>query len=336
MSSSASMLNPQISLLLLISFALSLSVSQSSTYHVFAIKEASVVDLQNAFKQNQLTSRQLVEFYIGEIRILNLVLRGVIEVNPDALYQANLADQQRKAKVPGSLYRLHGIPILLKDNIATKDKLNTTAGSFALLKSIVPWNAGMVMKLRKAGAIILEKASLSEWANFRSLAVPNGWSARGGQGKNPYVLSADPCGSSNGSTISVAANMVVVSLGSETDGSILCPTSFNGLVGIKPTVGLASRAGVIPVSPRQDTIGPICRTVTDAVYILNVTIGFDYYDAQATKEASKYIPRGGYMQFLKVDGLKGKRLGIVRNPFFNFANGSDLSQVFESHFQTLK
>ncbi|THG14799.1 hypothetical protein TEA_007786 [Camellia sinensis var. sinensis] len=308
MSSSASMLNLQISLLLLISFALSLSVSQSSTYHVFSIKEASVVDLQNAFKQNQLTSRKLVEFYIGEIRRLNLVLRGVIEVNPDALYQADLADQQRKSKVPGLLYGLHGIPILLKNNIAIEDKLNTTAGSFALLKSIVPRDAGVVMKLRKARAIILGKASLSEWANFCSLAAPNGWSAIGGQ--------VDPYGSSSGSAISVAVNMVAVSLGTETDGSILCPTSFNGVVGIKPTVGLTSRAGVIQVSPRQDTIG------------------FDYCDAQATKEASKYIPRGGYMQFLKVDGLKGKRLGIVRNPFFNFANGSDLSQVFESHFQT--
>ncbi|KAL7237405.1 hypothetical protein ACSBR2_003653 [Camellia fascicularis] len=332
MSSSASMLNPQISLLLLISFALSLSVSQSSTYHVFSIKEASMVNLQNAFKKNQLTSRQLVEFYIGKIRGLNLVLRGVIEVNPDALYQVDLADQQRKAKVPGSLYGLHGIPVLLKDNITTKDKLNTTAGSFALLKSIVPWDAGVVMKLRKAEGIILGKASLSEWANFRSLAAPNGWSARGGQGKNPYVLSADPCGSSSGLAISVAANMVAVSLGTETDGSILFLASFNGVVGIKPTVGLTSRVGVIPVSPRQDTI----ETVTDAVYVLNVTICFDYYDAQATKEASRCIPRGGYMQFLKVDGLKGKRLGIVRNPFFNFANGFDLSQVFESHFQTLR
>ncbi|GMP64180.1 hypothetical protein CsSME_00025571 [Camellia sinensis var. sinensis] len=151
-----------------------------------------------------------------------------------------------------------------------------------------------------------------------------------------------PYGSSSGSAISVAVNMVAVSLGTETDGSILCPTSFNGVVGIKPTVGLTSRAGVIQVSPRQDTIGwfmdytrwnrPICRTVTDAVYVLNVTIGFDYCDAQATKEASKYIPRGGYMQFLKVDGLKGKRLGIVRNPFFNFANGSDLSQEMIKEF----
>ncbi|KAL0334613.1 UNVERIFIED_CONTAM: putative amidase [Sesamum radiatum] len=165
------------------------------------------------------------------------------------------ADQEKKAKLPGSLSRLHGIPILLKDNISTKDKLNTTAGSLALFGSVVPRDAGVVTKLRKAGAIILGKASLSEWANFRSLTAPSGWSARGGQGKNPYVLSADPCGSSSGSAISVASNMVAVSLGTETDGSIICPSGFNGVVGIKPTVGLTSRGGVIPISPRQDTVG---------------------------------------------------------------------------------
>ncbi|KAF5947005.1 hypothetical protein HYC85_017233 [Camellia sinensis] len=276
------------------------------------LEKASVVDLQNSFKQNQLTSRQLVEFYIGEIRRLNLVLRGVIEVNPDALYQADLADQQQKAKVPGSLYGLHGIPILLKDNIATEDKLNTIAGLFALLKSIVPRDAGVVMKLRKAEAIILGKASLSEWANFCSVAAPNGWSAIGGQGKNPYVLSADPCGSSSGSAISVAVNMVAVSWEPRLMDQFFAQ-QFMDYTGWNR---------------------PICRTVTNAVYVLNVTIGFDYCDAQATKEASKYIPRGGYMQFLKVDGLKGKRMRIVRNPFFNFANGSNLSQYYNYNMVT--
>ncbi|KAK3028467.1 hypothetical protein RJ639_040036 [Escallonia herrerae] len=317
------------SLFLLLLALSSLSVSNS-------IKEATLQDLHYAFQQNRLTSRQLVDFYLGEIRRLNPVLKGVIEVNPDALYQADKADRERKARAHGSLSGLHGIPILVKDSIATKDKLNTTAGSFALLGSVVPRDAGVVAKLRKAGAIILGKASLSEWANFRSLVAPSGWSARGGQGKNPYVLSADPCGSSSGSAISVAANMVSVSLGTETDGSILCPSSFNAVVGIKPTVGLTSRAGVIPISPRQDTVGPICRTVSDAVYVLDAIVGFDHNDAEATREASKYIPHGGYTQFLKIDGLKGKRLGIVRNPFFKFPNGSALPQAFEHHLQTLR
>ncbi|KAM7479414.1 hypothetical protein LguiA_027627 [Lonicera macranthoides] len=306
--------------------------------NAYSIREATVHDLQTAFRQNQLNSRQLVEFYIREICRLNSLLKGVIEVNPDALYQADKADHERSASAPGSLFGLHGIPILLKDNIATKDKLNTTAGSFALLGSVVPRDAGVAAKLRKAGAIILGKASLSEWANFRSLMAPNGWSARGGLGKasNPYVLSGDPCGSSSGSAISVAANMVAVSLGTETDGSILCPASFNAAVGIKPTVGLTSRAGVIPITPRQDTVGPICRTVSDAVYVLDAIVGYDYNDAKATGEASKYIPCGGYAQFLKVDGLKGKRLGIVRDHFSQFPHGSVLPQAFEYHFQTLR
>ncbi|GFS29657.1 amidase family protein [Actinidia rufa] len=309
------MLNPKLSLQLLLFLVLLLSGSRTIPSNALSIKEASVRDFQTAFRTNQLNSRKLVEFYIEEIRRLNPVMRGVIEVNPDALYQADLADKERKAKAP---------------------RLNTTAGSFALLKSIVPRDAGAVTKLRKVGAIILGKSSLSEWASFRSINAPNGWSARGGQGKNPCVLSADPCGSSSGSAISVAANMVAVSVGTETDGSILCPSSSNAVVGIKPTVGLTSRAGVIPISPRQDTIGPICRTVADAVHVLDAIVGFDYNDAEATREAAKYIPRGGYTQFLKVDALKGKRIGIVRNPFFNFPNGSSLTQAFNYHFQTLR
>ncbi|KAJ0076747.1 hypothetical protein Patl1_36088 [Pistacia atlantica] len=318
----------------LLMILLSISTNTISSY-AFSIREATISDLQLAFKQHQLTSRQLVEFYLGEISRLNPVLNGIIEVNPDALHQADKADYERKVKAPGSLSGLHGIPILLKDNIATKDKLNTTAGSLALLGSIVPRDASVVTKLRKTGAIIFGKASLSEWAAFRSLSAPNGFSARGGQGKNPYVLSADPCGSSSGSAISVAANMVAVSLGTETDGSILCPSSSNSVVGIKPTVGLTSRAGVIPISPRQDTVGPICRTVADAVHVLDAIAGFDYNDP-ATKEASKYIPYGGYKQFLKPYGLKGKRLGIVRNPFFYFDKGSPLTQAFEYHLQILR
>ncbi|KAF8012528.1 hypothetical protein BT93_I0631 [Corymbia citriodora subsp. variegata] len=301
----------------------------------FSIREASISEIQLAFKQNQLTSRQLTEFYLGEIRRLNPVLRGVIEVNPDALHQAVKADRKCKAKPNGSLPVLHGIPILLKDNIGTKDELNTTAGSFALLGSVVARDAEVVARLRRAGAIILGKASLSEWANIRSTKAPNGWSARGGQGKNPYVLSAATCGSSSGPAISVAANMVAVSLGTETDGSILCPASFNSVVGIKPTVGLTSRAGVIPVTPGQDTIGPLCRTVSDAVYVLDAIVGYDYNDG-ATREASKYIPQGGYRQYLKAHGLWQKRLGIVRDPFFDFTNNPSQALAFQKHFRTMR
>ncbi|KAJ6765941.1 hypothetical protein OIU79_022003 [Salix purpurea] len=323
------------SLLFLILASLLLSGFFTKTSSAFSIEEAAIDDLRLAFKQNQLTSRQLVEFYLKRIRRLNPLLRGVIEVNPDALFLADKADLERKVNTPGSSGGLHGIPILLKDNIATKDKLNTTAGSYALLGSVVPRDAGVVMKLRKAGAIILGKSSLSEWSHFRSNGAPSGFCGRSGQGKNPYVLSADPCGSSSGSGISVAANMAAVSLGTETDGSILCPSSYNSVVGIKPTVGLTSRAGVIPIIPRQDTVGPLCRTVSDAVYVLDAIAGFDSNDA-ATGEAAKYIPNGGYRQFLNPLGLKGKRLGIVRDPFYNFGNESHLHRTFEHHFQTLR
>ncbi|XP_022762112.1 putative amidase C869.01 [Durio zibethinus] len=325
-----------VSLVLILSTILSSgSSTRTITNYAFSIKEATIKDIKLAFERNQLSSRQLVEFYMEEISRLNELLKGIIEVNPDALLQADAADKERKYKEPCSLPDLHGIPILLKDNIGTKDKLNTTAGSFALLGSVVPRDAGVVAKLRKAGAIILGKASLSEWANFRSLNAPAGFSPRGGQGKNPYVLSATPCGSSSGSAISVAANLVTVSLGTETDGSLLCPASFNSVVGLKPTVGITSRAGVIPVTPRQDTIGPICRTVSDAVYVLDAIAGFDSND-EATRYASYYIPHGGYKQFLNSYGLKGKRLGIVRNPFFQIAEGLGLGQTFENHLQTLR
>nr|DAD42830.1 TPA_asm: hypothetical protein HUJ06_001060 [Nelumbo nucifera] len=297
-------------------------ISTRVTVHGFSIKEANVDDLQLAFQQNKLTSRQLVEFYLGEISRLNPLVHGVIEVNPDALYQADKADGERKAKAPGWLSELHGIPVLVKDNIATKDKLNTTAGSSALLGSVVPRDAGVVKRLRDAGVVILGKASLTEWSDSRSLTLPDGWSARGGPGLNPYVLSASPCGSSSGSAISVAANMVAVSLGTETRASMICPANANSVVAIKPTVGLTSRAGIIPISLRQDSIGPICRTVSDAVYVLEAIVGFDENDAEATKQASKFIPHGGYKQFLKPDGLKGKRLGITRIPFLNYPSGS--------------
>ncbi|XP_027342473.1 probable amidase At4g34880 isoform X1 [Abrus precatorius] len=310
-----------------------LSLPPTTMGKVFSVEEATIYDLQHAFRTNQLTSRKLVEFYLKQIETQNPVLRGVLELNPDALAQADRADQERSAKAPGSFSALHGIPILLKDNIATKDKMNTTAGSYALLGSVVPRDAGVVTRLRKAGAIILGKASLSEWAHYRSNGAPSGWSARGGQGKNPYTL-GDPCGSSSGSSISVAANLVAVSLGTETDGSILCPSDSNSVVGIKPTVGLTSRAGVVPITPRQDTVGPICRTVSDAALVLETIVGIDTND-KATIQASKYIPKGGYAQFLKKDGLRGKRLGVVRL-FYNFGNDTFLRDTFKLHLETLR
>ncbi|XP_054786831.1 probable amidase At4g34880 [Prosopis cineraria] len=309
--------------------------SHSISIQEFSIKEATIDEIQLAFKQNKLTSRKLVEYYLGEIKRLNPVLKGVIEVNPDSLDQAGKADYERMIKAPESLFGLHGIPILLKDNIGTKDKLNTTAGSFALLGSTLPRDAGVVSKLRKAGAIILGKATMTEWASFRSLTLPNGWSARGGQGKNPYVLSANPCGSSSGSAISTTANMVAVSLGTETDGSLLCPASFNSIVAIKPTIGLTSRDQVIPISPRQDTVGSLARTVSDAAYVLDVIAGPDYNDPE-TRTWSKYVPQGGFKRYLNRYGLKGKRLGIVRNPFFSLLNDTDITLAFEKHFQTLR
>ncbi|MBA0642603.1 hypothetical protein Goklo_026959 [Gossypium klotzschianum] len=336
MASSSSLRSSSLFLFLILSSIFSFGFStRTITNYTFSIREATIKDIKQSFERNQLTSRQLVQYYLREIARLNGLLKGIIEVNPDALLQADTADKERKCKVNGSLPNLHGIPILLKDNIATKDKLNTTAGSFALLGSVVPRDAGVVEKLRKAGAIILGKASLSEWANFRSTTATSGFSPRGGQGKNPYVLSATPCGSSSGSAISVAANLVTVSLGTETDGSILCPSSFNSVVGLKPTVGLTSRAGVIPVTPRQDTIGPICRTVSDAVYVLDAIVGFDSND-EATRHESYYIPPGGYKRFLNPYGLKGKRLGIVRNPFFKIAQGLGLGQTFDNHLHTLR
>ncbi|KAH0746928.1 hypothetical protein KY285_008585 [Solanum tuberosum] len=236
------------------------------------------------------TEAKTFSFLKKQLLITFIKLSSKTNLHQDNLL--NKADQERKSNAPKSLSRLHGIPVLVKDNIATKDKLNTTAGSLALVGSIVPQDAGVVKKLRNVGAIILGKATMTEWAASRAtnLLMPNGWNGRLGQALDPYVASADPSGSSTGSATSVAANMVAVALGTETAGSILSPSSANSVVGIKPTVGLTSRAGVIPISHRQDTVGPICRTVTDAVEVLDVIVGFDRDDFPATKKASIYIP----------------------------------------------
>lgn len=226
--------------------------------------------------------------------------------------------------------------MLVKDTFGTRDKMNTTAGSYAMIGAVVRRDAGVVERLREAGAVVLGKTSLSEWYKFRDLSsVPNGWCARTGQGLNPYVKSGSPCGSSSGSAISVSANLVAVSLGTETHSSISCPADHNSVVGLKPTIGLTSRAGVIPMTPRWDTIGPICRTVSDAVYVLDVIAGFDPRD-EATSQAAKYIPDGGYKQFLNEEGLRGKRIGIVRKPFLERLAGSTEYAAFEHHVNTLR
>ncbi|KAL6839719.1 hypothetical protein ACP4OV_030407 [Aristida adscensionis] len=309
--------------------------------HSFEFQEATLDAIHRGFSNGSVTSTALVRFYLGQIRRLNPLLRAVIEVNPDALRQAARADAERRSSSAAASAttagggRLHGVPVLLKDNIATRDRLNTTAGSLALLGAVARRDAGVVARLRRAGAVVLGKANMDEWANFRSVAGTGGWSARGGQGRNPYVLSAPPCGSSTGPAIAAAANMAAVTLGTETDGSILCPSSSNSVVGIKPTVGLTSRAGVIPISPRQDTVGPICRTVADAVYVLDAIVGYDALDAAATGAASKFIPRGGYAQFLKTDGLKGKTIGVP-NGLFDSGSGTVQQMVYQQHLNTMR
>ena len=241
------------------------------------------------------------------------------EVNPAALRIADRLDKERKDKGPRG--PLHGIPVVLKDNIATTDQMETTAGSLALVGSRPLREAYVVKKLREAGAVILGKCNLSEWANFRSNSSSSGWSARGGLVRNPYVLDRSPCGSSSGSAVAVAANLASVALGTETDGSILCPSSVNGVVGIKTTLGLISRDGLVPVAHSQDTIGPIARTVTDAAILLGAIVGVDKNDISTRPSVGKYYH--DYTKFLDRDGLKGARIGVPREVYYGYSEKSD-------------
>jgi amidase len=269
---------------------------------------STVLDLQQAMNRQKLTSVQLTQFYLNRIRALNPSLHAVIETNPDAVHEAVASDQHRRGY--GSRGPLDGIPVLLKDNIGTHDREHTTAGSFALIGAHPAQDAKLVAKLRAAGAVILGKANLSEWANFRSLTSSSGWTARGGQTNNPYVLDRNPCGSSSGSAAAVAADLATVTIGSETDGSIVCPSGVNDDVGIKPTLGLVSRSGVIPISAQQDTAGPITRNMTDAAAVLTVIQGVDPSDP-ATAAAAPYVHRN-YLDDLRPNALAGKRIGIWR------------------------
>ena len=273
--------------------------------------EVTIPELQAKMKSGVLTSRRLVEMYLERIKQVDTKTRSVLELNPNALA---IADQMDKERKKGKLRSpLHGIPVLIKDNIDTADKMHTTAGSLALLDAPTPkQDAFVAARLRKAGAVILGKTNLSEWANFRSTRSISGWSGRGLQTNNPYFLDQNPCGSSSGSGVSVSANLCAAAVGTETNGSIICPSVTNGIVGIKPTVGLVSRSGIIPISHSQDTSGPMARTVTDAAIMLTAMAGTDKNDS-ATAEADKHAAKD-YTKFLDLQGLKSARLGLVTFP----------------------
>jgi amidase len=288
----------------------------------FELEEATLADLQSRMASGRTTAHAITEAYINRIHELDRAgptLRHVIEVNPDALPIAASLDRERKAgRVRGPL---HGIPVLVKDNIDTADRMTTTAGSYALEGSIPLQDSTVAAKLRSAGAIIVGKTNLSEWANFRSSHASSGWSGRGGQAKNPYVLDRNPCGSSSGSGGAVSANLSTLAVGTETDGSIVCPSSANGVVGIKPTLGLISRAGIIPIAHSQDTAGPMTRTVRDAAILLGVLAGVDPRD-NATSSSNR--PGAlDYTTFLDANGLRGARIGIARAKFFGYSDVTD-------------
>lgn len=296
------------------------------------LNEATIEGLQQKMHAGSATSIAITEAYLKRIKEIDQngpKLKAVIEINPDALTIAAAMDAERKAgKVRGPM---HGIPVLIKDNIDSGDKMMTTAGSLALEGNHAKKDAFIVQKLREAGAVLLGKTNLSEFANFRSSHSTSGWSSRGGQTKCPYVLDRNPSGSSAGSGSAVAASLCAVAIGTETDGSIVSPSSVNGLVGIKPTVGLLSRSGIIPISATQDTAGPMARTVKDAAIFLGVLAGVDPEDA-ITKE-SKGKAQKDYTRFLNADGLKGKRIGIEKA----FLRGNlDVVKLYKDAIEVLK
>src|SRR5438270_2010497 len=276
--------------------------------------EASIPQLQALMTSGQLSSRELTLGYLGRIATLNPLLGAVIQTNPNAVSIAARLDNERRAgKLRGSL---HGIPVLLKDNISTDDQMQTTAGSLALVESRVPADAPIVARLRDAGAVILGKANLSEWANFRGFAPFNGWSARGGFTREPYLLSFDPCGSSSGSAVASAANLCAAAVGTETDGSVVCPSGNNLVVGLKPTLGLLSQDGIIPIAHSQDTAGPICRTVTDVAVLLGSM------QTPFGAVAGHSLP-DDYTVFLRRGALAGARIGVDRRYFTADYGGED-------------
>jgi amidase len=287
----------------------------------FDLEETTIAQLQDAMTSGKYTARAIAEQYLARIESVDRSgpgVNSVIEINPDALAIADALDRERREK--GVRGPMHGIPVLIKDNIDTADRMKTSAGSLALAEVVAPRDAFVVQRLRAAGAVILGKTNLSEWANFRSTHSVSGWSGRGGQTRNPYSLDRNPCGSSSGTGASIAANLAAVGVGTETDGSIVCPSSANGLVGIKPTVGLVSRSGIVPISHTQDTAGPMTRTVADAAILLGALAGVD--PADGATAASRSRLHADYREFLKADGLRGARIGVARN-FFGFNSQVD-------------
>lgn len=303
--------------------------SQTSEYNAnyadFELNEVTIHQLQEKMHSGELTSEQITRKYLDRIEQIDNKgpeLHAVIEINPDALTMARQMDEERKSgKVRGPL---HGIAVLIKDNIDTGDHMQTTAGSLALVGSPAPDDAFIVRKLRDAGAVLLGKTNLSEWANFRSTRSSSGWSGRGGQVRNPFCTDRSPCGSSSGTGTAVSANLCVAGIGTETDGSIICPSGINGIVGIKPTVGLWSRDGIIPISHSQDTAGPMARTVTDAAILLGLLAGTDPNDTTVDLKDGNIL--SDYTKFLDVNGLKGARIGMAASYFGFHAEVDQLMQ----------
>jgi amidase len=312
--------------------ALSVEQPAPESPPAFELDELTISDLQQGLQSGKYTSRQLVEKYsdrMTEIDKKGPGLYSVIEMNPDVEKIATALDRERKEK--GQRSPLHGIPILIKDNIDTQDRMMTTAGSLALAGARPAKDAFIAQRLREAGAIILGKTNLSEWANFRSTKSSSGWSGRGGQTRNPYVLDRNPCGSSSGSGAAVAASLCAAAIGTETDGSIVCPSSANSLVGIKPTLGLISRSGIIPIAHSQDTAGPMARTVADAVMLLSALTGIDPQDGATDATRGRTV--ADYTKFLDKDGLKGMRLGVARK-HFGFSDRVD--KLMNDHLAEMK
>ena len=273
--------------------------------------EISIAELHDSMQRGEVSSKALVEWYLERIDSLDRagpVLNSIIEINPDALEIAQSLDNEWRESGPRG--PLHGIPVILKANIDTADKMHTSAGSLALADHVPPRDAFVVSRLRDAGAVILGKANLSEWANFRSVHASSGWSSVGGQTRNPYDTARNPCGSSSGSAVAVAANLTTVAVGTETNGSVVCPSGINGIVGIKPTLGLVSRSGIIPIAHSQDTAGPMARSVRDAAILLSAMTGIDAADS-ASADVPPNLP--DYTSNLAADGLRGRRVGVIRS-----------------------
>jgi len=297
----------------------------------FELEEVTIAELQDGLKSGKYTARSLTEEYLARIDALDRhgpSVNSVIEVNPDALDIAEKLDRERKEK--GSHGPMHGIPILIKDNIDTADRMSTTAGSLALVGAKPREDAFIVQRLRAAGAVILGKTNLSEWANFRSTHSTSGWSGRGGLTKNPYALDRNPCGSSSGSGAAASANFCAAAIGTETDGSIVCPSSSNGLAGIKPTVGLTSRSGIIPISHSQDGAGPMARTVADAAALLGAMTGVDAEDSASANSEGRSL--ADYTRFLDPGGLRGMRIGVVRK---HFGFSDEVDQLLEAAIKVM-